>query len=115
MKTYLFPCKNAAVTTLTAVLFAGIWSYLFAPGYVSFDAAIQWKQALSANFTDWHPVGVTYLMRLVSQTFSWTSITQKVWIFTFAQELFFWPLKDVWAATSFLLLVSLFLRGVITG
>ena len=46
-----------------SVTVSAFWTAVFFPGIMSPDSINQWQQAASGQYTNWHPIGMTLVMR----------------------------------------------------
>ena len=75
---------------LTSFTLGGFWMLVFYPALMSADSLSQWSQALDGKYTDWNPIGMTILMRLVVILFPDFLSSQQVAVFAFLQGSLFW-------------------------
>lgn len=68
----------------------GFWLLVFYPGIVTFDEINQWSQAVSGDFTTWHGIGMTILLRGLITIFPFLATGYLIPIFTFLQGSLLW-------------------------
>jgi len=86
-----FPQSGLSVYIIGAsLLIAGFWTLVFYPAAMSPDSLTQWAEAQSNNYTDWHPLGMTLLMRMVIRLMDGLPVNSQVAMFAFLQGTLFW-------------------------
>jgi hypothetical protein len=75
----------------TAGTLSAFWLAIFYPGNLSPDSLSQWGQAVSLlKLEDWHPIGMTLLMRAVHVVFGWLTMESQIAVFAWIQGTVFW-------------------------
>ncbi len=71
---------------------AAFWVLVFYPALMSPDSLNQWEQALTNRYEDWHPLGMTLVMRGVVLLTGWLTLSPNLQaaIFAFVQGSLFW-------------------------
>lgn len=69
---------------------SALWLAAFFPAIMSPDSMSQWGQAVAWKLTDWHPIGMTLLMRAVHIAFGGLSVQGQVAVLTWLQGTAFW-------------------------
>ena len=116
MKGLIFRIFNFSTVLLAAL---GIWM-LFSPGLMNADSIVQYQQALSGNFDDWHPpvmaILVFYILKIGGSIAVVTLIqvlSGFIGVYLLIKKLLFYskPLdesKELYALIIFLILISPF-------
>ena len=54
------------------------------------DSINQWQQAASGQYTNWHPIGMTLVMRGVHLLLAWWSAQAQIGLVAWIQGTLFW-------------------------
>jgi hypothetical protein len=73
-----------------AAVVSGFWLVVFYPAVMSADSMIQWGQAVSGKLTDWHPIGMTLVMRTVHLLCRRLPMQDQVAVVAWVQGTLFW-------------------------
>jgi hypothetical protein len=73
-----------------ASVVSAFWLAVFFPAHMSPDSMSQWGQAVSWKPTDWHPIGMTLIMRAVHLLCSALSMQNQIAVVAWLQGTLFW-------------------------
>lgn len=75
---------------VASVTVSAFWTAVFFPGIMSPDSINQWQQAVSGQYTNWHPIGMTLVMRGVHLLFAPWSAQAQIGLVAWIQGILFW-------------------------
>ena len=73
-----------------AAAISTFWLAVFFPANMSPDSINQWRQAVYGGFTDWHPIGMTLVMRSIHLAFGGIPLRDQVAVIAWLQGTAFW-------------------------
>jgi hypothetical protein len=73
-----------------SVAVSAFWTAVFFPAIMSPDSISQWQQAASGHYTNWHPIGMTLVMRGIHLLLAWWPLQAQIALVAWVQGILFW-------------------------